>query len=297
MKRSAPPILSGLLVVLICVPPSLGATPNPHVSSSIAVPQHYSGFTEPVKKIKISAAESGPVARICIKRGRQVRRGELLLELDTTVLDANRKVALAKSETMSRIDALKIESQVRKQRYEKLHKLQEDGAGSLEEVRRAKADASVAALEVDAALEEMQLRKLELQEIEARIEQRQVHSPIAGVITEVKKEAGEYVSMQDPHVATVVQLDQLRVTFYVPTRVAVSINAGAEVDLMLTETNQKCVGAVEYVGVVTEADSGTVRLDVLIDNPNRTFRSGVRCEMQSPVSSIRESTFTSQPGR
>ena len=106
-----------------------------------------------------------------------------------------------------------IESDLRQQRLEQLDKLLQDGAGSLEEVRRAKADSAVAKLEVDAAREEIKLRQLELREIEARLTQRRITSPIDGVIT--------------------------------------------------------------------EADSGRVRLDVIINNSDGNYRSGVRCDMQS----------------
>lgn len=240
---------------------------------------YFDGFTEPVRKIEVSASESGRLSTVDVKRGDVIEAGTMMMVLDTNILDASRRVAEAKSKATARIDALVIEANIRQDRYQKLRQLYDDGAGSIEEVRRAEADATVASLEVDQAREEMQLRNLELQEIEARIELRRVRSPIAGVVTDVIKDAGEYVSLQEPHVATVVQLDRLRVTFFVPTRIALQMSTDARLTLVFPESEQVCQGSVEHVGAVTEADSGRVRLDVLLDNRNQQFRSGVRCRM------------------
>lgn len=302
MIPTAPPSLGVLLVACWLTPQCFGVSPSdssaplPYAARSVDHVDRYSGFTEPVREIKVSVSESGPVASVSAKRGMKVTPGQLLLTLDTKVLEANREVAEAKTRSTSRIEALVIESDVRKKRHEKLKQLYDDGAGSIEEVRRSEADASVAALEVDAARDELKLRKLELAEIEARIEQRKVRSPIAGVVTEVIKESGEFVSLQDPQVATVVQLDQLRVTFFIPTIVAASIHSTAVLDLLLPETNTRCSGKVEYIGVVTESDSGRVRLDVLIENQDRAYRSGVRCQWLPSTPSHRSSPPASKIG-
>ncbi|PAY16083.1 hypothetical protein CKO51_28715 [Rhodopirellula sp. SM50] len=305
MNTTAPHLFSGLLVVCCCAYPCLGlslghaAPPQRETlaerDTSAEHLDTFSGFTEPYREIKLCLAESGSVDTVLIHRGMKVDAGQLLLTLDSDVLQANRNVAAAKAESRSRVDALIIESDLKQQRYEKLQQLLDDGAGSVEEVRRANADASVAMLQVEAAREEMRLRQLELREIEARIEQRRVYSPISGVITEVTKQPGEYVSQQEPHVATVVQLDRLRVTLFVPTSVAGSMDSKAEVDLWLPETEQRCIGRVDYVGVVTEADSGRVRVDLLIDNPNRHYRSGVRCQLPFVGEKIRPTTLTAAP--
>ncbi|QDV88665.1 efflux RND transporter periplasmic adaptor subunit [Planctomycetes bacterium TBK1r] len=302
MNITAPHLFSGLLVACCCACLCLDADrchAAPPGQTQIDTPaEHldaFSGFTEPFREIELCVAESGSVDTVLIHRGMKVDEGQLLITLDCDVLQASRNVASARAESRSRIDALIIESDLKHQRYEKLQQLLDDGAGSVEEVRRAKADASVAMLEVDAAREEIRLRKLELREIEARIEQRRVYSPISGVITDVTKQPGEYVSLQEPHVATVVQLDRLRVTLFVPTSVAGSLDSMSEVDLWQPESDQRCVGRVDYVGVVTEADSGRVRVDLLIDNPNRHYRSGVRCQLQATRARIRPTTLTATP--
>ena len=261
--------------VVLCGVISMGAT-------SLQTGRAFEGFTEPIRKIQVAASESARVANVVVKRGAVIQKGDVLMELDTKLLEASLRVAQAKSRASARIDALRIEQEMKEDRYAKIHGLHASGAGSPEETKRAKADAAVAALNVQSALEDQTTSELEVAEIEARIEQRRVRSPINGVVTDLMQEPGEYVSLNEPHIATVVQLETLRVTFFFPTDLAASLREGQILKLQLPGTNPpettvQAVGEVEHIAAVTAADSGRVRVDVLIANPKRVYRSGVRC--------------------
>lgn len=244
-----------------------------------AIAQTFEAFTEPIHSIDASAADTGRIAEVNVKRGDRVRRGDLLMVLDSQVLDASRQLADRKASSSARIMALEVELELRINRFEQLRGLLGDGAGNPEEVRRARADADVARLNVQAAREDQELARLQLAEIEARIEQRKIRSSLDGIVTEVLKEPGEYVSTLDPHVVTIVRLDQLRATFYVPTETARFLSVEDAARLKMASTRRDATGRIEYIAPLTEADSGRVRVDVLIDNTKGTFRSGVRCTL------------------
>ena len=211
MHKTPTTMVTLAAVGLLCLS---GAGPNRPSTSAYPTsqkgPRTYEGFTEPVRQIEVSASESGRLAKMHARRGDTVAEGDMLMLLDTQVLEASRRVAKSKANASARQQALKIEHDIKQDRYKKLFKLQQDGAGSPEEVKRAEADASIANLNWEAAKEDTELKELELAEIEARIEQRRIRSPINGVVTDIIKESGEYVSLSEPHVATVVQLDTLR---------------------------------------------------------------------------------------
>ena len=75
---------------------------------------------------------------------------------------------------------------------------------------------------------------------------------------------------------TIMQLDPLRVTFSVP-------NAQARKCILAIPWTCRCrkarsgLGKVEFVSPVTEAESGTVRVKVLVQNSDNKYRCGVRC--------------------
>jgi hypothetical protein len=55
------------------------------------------------------------------------------------------------------------------------------------------------------------------------------------------------------------------------------------VALILPESEQNAVGEVEFVSPVSEAESGTVRVKVLLKNPQGKYRCGVRCVIDLDV--------------
>ena len=219
----------------------------------------------------------GRIAEVHVKRGDRAGKDELLIALDSNILEAARRVAEVRTKSIARLKALRIEHQLREGRYRQLLALHDEGAGSAEEVKRAKADADVAQLNIQAAEEEIAQSHLELAEIEARLDQRRIRSPLDGIVTDVRKELGEYVSINEPHLVTIVQLEKLRVTFYLPTHLALTMKQGQSVALLFPDVQQRADGQIEYVAQFTEADSGRVRVDVLLDNTKGNWRSGVRC--------------------
>ncbi|MDA8743929.1 HlyD family efflux transporter periplasmic adaptor subunit [Rubripirellula amarantea] len=255
-------------------------------STSTSLAESFEAFTEPVQTIELSASESGRVADVFVKRGDRVRADSVILRLDSIVLEASRLIAVQEAESTTQIESLAIERDIKQNRREQVLELLLKGAVSPEEAKRATADADIAALNHDAAIEKQKLAMLKVKQIDGQLEQRLVRGQVNGLVIDVLCEAGEYVSTSHPHVATVVVLDQLRCTFFVSTEVADLYEAGETVDVMMERTNgageRRLRGKVEYVAAVTQADSGRVRMDVLIENPQHKIRSGLRCRFDSP---------------
>jgi multidrug efflux pump subunit AcrA (membrane-fusion protein) len=75
------------------------------------------------------------------------------------------------------------------------------------------------------------------------------------------------------------QLDPLRVTFSVPSGQAQKMHPGDTFELSLPESSERAIAKVEFVSPVTEAESGTVRVKLLIENHDNRYRCGVRCSI------------------
>jgi RND family efflux transporter MFP subunit len=240
-------------------------------------------ITEPIEQINVAAADMGIVSAIHVELGDRVQAGQLMIEMDMSVLEASRRVAESKANSTARLKAAEVEYNIKRVRYEKLVELVKEGAGSPEEVERARADTEVALRNVEAILEDTNHFQLEVQQYEAQIERRRIRSPIDGQVVEIKKRLGEYVSTNDPHLVTVVQLDTLRAIFYVSTARARQFQKNDVVEIDLNETGQRAAGSIDYVAPITEGDSGRVRVDVLINNGTGEFRSGVRCRLVGKI--------------
>ena len=234
------------------------------------------GFTEPHQTIQVAAAETGIVQEVRVELGQPVKRGDVLGVLDNDVLRASLEVAQLKTQSTAAIDGAKAEVELKQQKLLALDELNRSGLGSREEYARAKADAQFAQAKLKAAEESLAVDRLEVKRIEAELQRRTVRSPIDGVVTDIHREPGEFVSAVEPKLFTVVRLDRLRVKFYVPTEYAVRVRKGLRVRLLSTTDENPLTGEVDYVSPVTHAESGLVRVDVILTNRDGQLRSGLR---------------------
>ncbi len=234
------------------------------------------GFTEPYQTVKVAALESGSIASIAVKEGEKISKNDLLGVLYHDSLLVSLKIALKGSEAKGAFDAATAETKLRRTILEKLHELQSRGAASMEELSRAQAELEVAEAHLLTAEETIEIRKLEYQRVKAEIEQRMIRSPIDGVVLEVFKKPGEFTSPPNPEVFTIVQLDPLLAIFSVESNLVKSWKQNQKVEVRFGDSAATS-GTIEYISPVTDAESGTVRIKVRIENPDQKFRSGERC--------------------
>lgn len=241
--------------------------------------QSLESFAVPYETTDVATSESGKIADVLVKEGQTVQPGDVLMVLDSRVLEISREIAEFKTKMTAKKDAATVEMKVKKQRYEKLKELLEQGHGNTQEVKRAEADYLIAEASLQTVEEELQQSKKELARIDAQIEHRKIRSPIAGVVLHLHKTLGEYVSTTEPKVASVVELDRLKVTFYMPTAQALSLQTKDRLSVRFPLTGQTADVIVDFISPVTNAESGTVRVVMVIANSQGTYRSGTRCQL------------------
>lgn len=235
------------------------------------------GFTEPYRKVDLSPAEPGTLMTLSVREGDTVKKGELLGALDCEALSLSQQIAKVNMEAHGRLDAAIAERSLRKTRLEKLQSLLPRGHSSQEEIDRAKADFDIAQANVLTASEQLAADALEYQRVGALIERRTLRSPMDGIVTRIYHEEREFIMANAPVVLTVVQLNPLRVVFSVPLEQTASLKVGQSVPLTFTDTAARTQGKIELVSPVVDAESGTVRVKVLLDNSKGIYRCGVRC--------------------
>lgn len=206
------------------------------------------GYTEPYKTITVSAAEAGVIKELPVEEGTVVKQGQILARLDVAQLDAE-------------LDIAKIQAELQRTKVERLDELARSQRAAKEELDRSRAD--------------LKIREAEIRKIQAAIETRTMRSPVNGVVTEIKREPSEAVSMNSPHVLTVVQIDRLIVNLFLPQARAEKLKTGGSAPLLLGESSSRTPATVEFISPVTDAASGTVRVKFVLDNTGGKLRSGV----------------------
>ena len=148
-----------------------------------------------------------------------------------------------------------------------------------EEVDRTRADVAIAEAHVLAAEEESALRQLEYDKTAIQLNRRVVTSPVAGAVAAVLKTTGEFVAPTDPYLVEIVELDRLVASFSILSQQAAALRPDQKVAVRLADSGELVEGSLEFLAPVTDAESGTVRVKVRLDNADGRHRSGQRCTL------------------
>lgn len=245
------------------------------------------GFTEPYADVQLAASEMGTLDTIQVVEGDTVRAGHIIASLDDRVLKASLNVAASAAKAAGELASAEASLAVRKIEYEKLTELFGRQHASQRELDRAEGDLKVARARVQIAKEESAVRQLEHDRILAQLQQRKVVSPIDGVIVEVMKEKGEFVSPSDPIVARVVQLNPMLVAFSVPARER-SLLSKKQPVLMTVGSTTDVPGRIEFVSPIADASSGTFRVKILLQNDSGRWLSGEKSVLHLDADSINQ---------
>ncbi len=238
------------------------------------------GYTEPYRSIDVAADETGTIDKVLVREGQIVKAGQPLVKLNCDVYRALLATAEHNMKAKGRLDAATANLHLRQDRLNKLRPLRRDGHARQEEVDRAAAELAVAEADVRTAQEELVTRRLEYETIKAQIARRTVRAPIAGVVTTLYKEKGEFVAPNRPDVLTLVQIDSLLVNFTLTSPQAANLSVDQKMIVHFLANGVETTGTITFISPVTHAESGTVLVKVRVDNSDARFRSGERCKIR-----------------
>ncbi len=241
-------------------------------------------FTEPYADIELAASEMGILARTDVKEGDVVKIGQEIASLDDSVLQAALKVAIASKDAQGSLESAQADLENRVADLEKLQELRQRNHASQNEVDRVATDVRIAKARLLSVREELEVKRLECERIRAQLARRQIRSTIDGVVTEIHREEGEFVSPSQPTVARVVQLNPLKIIFSVPAERRADIAKGQTVNLSIGATQeaerQTAQAVVEFVSPTSDGGSGTFRVKVRLPNPRGQWQSGAHSVLQ-----------------
>ena len=251
------------------------------------------GFTEPYRSIDVAAADSGLLDQVAVKEGDRVSRGQVLARLDEKVFQATIAIAESAMQSRGRLDSAQAEVALQTAMLAKLKELQQRNHASQQEVDRAETQLRIAQARLQTVREELQINALEHERALMQLQQRRLVAPIDGIVTRVYKDRGEYVSLNEPIVLKVVQLDSLLVVFSVPIEYCRELSVGQVVNVRIALVDEPAQAEVEFISPTADPQSGTARVRVRVPNPGETLPSGAACRLVLPSQPL---ATASRPG-
>ncbi len=240
----------------------------------------YDGFTEPEHDIMVAAVEIGRLEEVLVKPGDRVAKGQVVARLEDSMQRASVKIADLQSKMQGEIEAARAEVMLHNEREKQIRRLATENMARPDELLRAEADLRIAESRYKTALEQQQLRGLELERYRLQVDRRKVMAPMNGVVAKVFRKPGEYITPSDPSVIRLLVTDKLHAVFAVPIEDADRMTEGADVRVYLRSRAKTIHAKIASLATAIDGESGTIEVRVILDNKESKLLAGDRCTMQ-----------------
>lgn len=260
--------------------PSLSTGQTNRNAPDYAPTMIYEGFTEPRYAIMVAATEIGRLNTVTVDVGDKVKQGQVIGQLEDALQASSVRIAKLQTEMVGELNATEAEAEMHKERTDKLRRLLKDGMARPDEVVRAETDMRIAVGRLAAAREQLELRKLELERHKVQLERRKVRVPMDGVISQVFRQPGEYITPSDPSIVRLLVIDKLFAVFSIPVEDTVEIEVGSPVQVILRSTASTIDAKITSIAPDIDGESGTVQVRVELDNRNGRWLAGDRCTLR-----------------
>jgi cobalt-zinc-cadmium efflux system membrane fusion protein len=218
----------------------------------------------------ILAPMSGPVSRLLVKLGEEVKAGQALAEVDSP------DFATAISTYQKALSTAKITRQLAEQDQDLIahHGI------SLRESEQAKIDATNAAADAEAALQQLVSLKVDSNTIKtieggkmAVHAQGIIRSPISGSVVDRPITVGELLQAGTTPCFTVADLSRVWVMANLFGPDLGSVNVGDSAEILTGTASGNFTGTVENVAAVMDPDTRAVAVRVVVENPGGALKN------------------------
>lgn len=192
------------------------------------------------EEVNLASEVSGKVTKISFNEGAKVKRGDLLVKINDSELQA-----LLLKTTYSKKLAEEKEFRQRK--------MLEREAISKEEY--------------DVALSELNKLDAEIQQIKAQIEKTEIRAPFDGVVGLRSVSEGSYIN-SSTIVATLQNVNPLKIDFSVPEKYFNQVKAGNQITFTIQGLDKKFSGKVYAVEPKIDANTRTLKMRAVSKNDN-----------------------------
>jgi len=182
-------------------------------------------------------AGGGQVKGLFVKRGDNVRKGQLILQLDNSLI---KQSAAAASQN---IETIKSQAALAKMVYEKQKNLWEQNIGSEMQLLTAKTNADASASQLKAATEQLGM-------VRDQLAYTSVYSDVDGVAEEVNVKVGEL--FMGPGQIKIVNTARLKLTTMVPENYVGKVKVGTETSLNFPDIQKIIDAKISVVGNVID---------------------------------------------
>lgn len=217
------------------------------------------GSVTAVQGVQISAEVAGTVKHIAFESGAAVQKGDLLVELDTGVEQAQLRSAIASVELAH---------------------------ANQERTRDLRGKKMIAQADLDTAEAQAKQAEAQIDNIQAVIAKKTIRAPFAGRVGIRQVNLGQFLNTGDP-IVTLQALDPVYVDFSMPQQRLAQLKTGLTVQVStdaFPERNFK--GALTAINPEVDTVTRNVRLQATLANPQGLLRPGMYVDVAAVLPAI-----------
>jgi RND family efflux transporter MFP subunit len=253
----------------------------------LAASPHAAAFDcllEPRQMVELRSPVEGLIDKVHVERGGAVRKGQVLVELNTTVERATLALASHRAEMSGRLESARNRVVFSKAKMARAAQLVNDSFISTQARDEAQTELRLAESELKDAEENQQQAQLEMRRAAELLEQRLLRSPFDGYVVDRLLNPGDLAESGTGRrpLLRLAQLDPLRVEVVLPQSAYGHIAPGSPARVSVEGQAQPLTASVKLVDRVIDAASGMFGVRLELPNPGQRIPSGARCTIDFP---------------
>ena len=237
---------------------------------------------EPSQVIEVRTPADGLIDKVHVQRGDTIRRGQPLVELLSSVERSTADSARYRAQMGGQISSARNRVDYATKKLARATDLAQQNYVSAQARDEAEAERRVAESELQAALENRELAKIEHRRALDALALRSVASPFNGVVLDRMLNPGDLAdagSGRKP-VLRIAQIDPLRVDIVLPASLIGRVKPGLKVAVTPMGASGARPATVKMVDRVVDAASATFVARLELPNPTLGLPGGIRCQAE-----------------
>jgi len=227
-------------------------------------------FTRPSEDVALAFVRPGLVAKVHVKEGDHVKKGQTLIRLDDQAERKQLEQYKAEADDKIRIHAAEAELKQSKVDLKKIEQAYHNGAATLLEYERAQLDVVIKELTLQLARFQNTQNRLKYEEARAQVDRMRLISPIDGRVETIAVKEGE-AAKELEKILRIVKID--------PLWIDVPVALG-EARTKLREGRPARVDFDDGPGKVLTVEGKIIKIAAVADAASRTLN--VRVEVPNP---------------
>lgn len=250
-------------------------------------PGEFACLIEPSQRVELRSSVEGRIAGISVDRGSEVRRGQVLVEIESGPERAALDSARFRSVMEGQLKTAESRRAAAQKKFQRRDELVQEKFISVQDRDDSAAEMALAEAGIVEAQDNRRLAELEEKRLQELIEQRRIRSPINGVVTERLQNVGEIAQNGENAraILKLAQINPLRVDVVLPVSMLGKLRPGLGARVSAeSPLKGRYSATVTVVDRVVDSASGTFRARLELPNPRGEIPAGVKCSVQFPAS-------------